>query len=181
MSRRLAPAMLLGLLSLAPLCAQDNGYLFNACVHVTISRTPFYPDINFYGALHMRDLQYPVANPQYKASWQIKMVPEDPGLAAQLAPLSAQIATGHVTAKGTPAGHMILQFASSMGDWQVEITPMDSTLRQHIGTVAADSSLNGDAGIQTLTFMVGSDSLSITAMQLAGAQGQQFFWQRPAK
>jgi len=56
---------------------------------------------------------------------------------------------------------------------------MDSTLRQHIAAAANDPTLNGDAGVQTLAFTIGSDSLSITAIQLAGAQGQQFFWQRP--
>jgi hypothetical protein len=75
MFRRFAPILLLGLSSLVPLCAQDNGYFFNAAVRVTVSRTPFYPDINFYGALRMHDLQYPVANPEYKAWWQLTMVP----------------------------------------------------------------------------------------------------------
>lgn len=176
MTRKFAPAVLLGLISLAPLCAQDNGYVFNGSVRATVA--PLYPDINFYGAVHMNDLQYPVPNPQYKAWWQLTMVPEDPSATAQLAVLSAQIATGHVIASATPAGHMVLQFGSSLGSWQIEITPMDSTLRQHIAAAASDPNLNGDAGIQTLTFMVGTDSITITAVQPAATQGQQFFWER---
>jgi len=180
MLRRFALIILLGFLPLVPLGAQDNGYWFNACAKVTISRLPFYPDIYFYGVLQMHDLQYPVANPAYKAWWQITLVPEDTGVPAQLAGLG-RTATGHVTATGTPAGHMILQFATQMGNVQIEATPIDSTLRQHIASVANNPSLNGDAGVQTLTFVVGSDSVTITAMQPAGAEGQQFFWQRPAK
>jgi len=176
MIQKFAPAVLLGLLSLTALCAQDNGYDFHGSVRVTVA--PVYPDINFYGAMHMRDLQYPVANPQYKAWWQITLVPEDPAATVQLAKLSAQITTGHVTAMGTPAGHMILQFGSSLGDWKVDITPMDVTLRQHIAAVASDTSLNGDAGVQTVTYMVGSDSITVTAVQMANADGQQFFWQQ---
>lgn len=181
MFRRFVPILLLSLSSLAPLCAQDNGYFFNASVRVTISRAPFNPDINFYGALRMHDLQFPVANPEYKAWWQLTVVPEDPALAAQLATLSARISTGPVTASGTHAGHMILQFGSQIGNWNVDITPLDSILREHIRLVADDPNLNGNHGIQTMTFMVGDDSLSITAMQLAGAEGQQFFWQRERK
>lgn len=176
MFRRFA---LLGLLSIAPLCAQDNGYFFNAAVRVTISRSPFYPDLNFYGAMRMRDLQYPVGNPEYKAWWQITMVPEDPAFAAQVAALSAKVSNGHVTATGTHAGHMILAFTSPMGNWSLDITPMDPAIRQHIASVADDPTLNGDAGVQTITFMVGNDSMTVTAMQLAGAGGEQFFWQRP--
>lgn len=176
MLRKLAPAMLLGFLSLTPLCAQDNGYAFHGSVRVNIS--PIYPDINFYGAFRMQDLQYPVANPQYKAWWQITLVPEDPAVTAQLAMLSAQISTGHVMAAATTAGHMILQFSSSLGDWKVDITPMDVTLRQHIAADANNVSLNGDAGIQTLTYMVGSDSITVTAVQMANTEGTQFFWQR---
>ena len=176
MLRKLAPAMLLGLLSLSPLCAQDNGYVFHGSVRVTVG--VLFPDINFYGALQMHDLQYPVANPQYKAWWQITLVPEDPTVIAQLAVLSAQVKTGHVTATATPAGHMILQFGSSLGDWKVDITPMDVTLRQYIASDASNAGLNGDAGVQTLTYMVGNDSITVTAVQLANAEGQQFFWQR---
>jgi hypothetical protein len=176
MIRKFAPAVLLGLLSLTPLWAQDNGYDFHGSVRLKVG--VLYPDINFYGAIHMHDLQYPVANPQYKAWWQIILVPEDPAVTTQLAKLSAQIATGHVSAMGTPAGHMILQFGSSLGDWKVDITPIDVTLRQHIAAVASDASLNGDAGVQTVTYMVGSDSITVTAVQMAKADGQQFFWQR---
>jgi len=176
MLRKLAPAMLLGLLSLTPLCGQDSGYVFHGSVRVTIA--PLYPDINFYGAMQMHDLQYPMANPQYKAWWQIALVPEDPAVTAQLTLLSAQVTTGHVRATATPAGHMILQFGSSLGDWKVDITPMDVTLRQHIAAEASNTNLNGDAGVQTLTYMVGNDSITVTAVQLANADGQQFFWQR---
>ena len=173
---KLAPALLLGLSFLTPLCAQDNAYVFHGSVRVTVGL--LFPDINFYGAIQMHDLQYPVANPQYKAWWQITLVPEDPAAIAQLAVLSAQVKTGHVTAMATPAGHMILQFGSSLGDWKVDITPMDVTLRQHIASDATNPSLNGDAGVQTLTYVVGADSLTVTAVQLAAADGQQFFWQR---
>jgi hypothetical protein len=179
MLKTLAPLALLGLVPLAPLRAQDSGYWFNAAARITISRTPFYPDINFYGALQMRDLQFPVANPDYKAWWQITMVPEDPTVAAQLAGPLGRVATGHVTATGTRAGHMILQFSTQMGAWQIDITPFDSTLRQYIAASADNPNLNGDAGVQSLSIVVGSDSMSITAIQLAGTEGQQFFWQRP--
>jgi hypothetical protein len=98
-----------------------------------------------------------------------------------LATLAAKIFAGHVTASGTTAGHMILQFGSQMGNWNLDITPLDSTLREHIRSVANDPSLNGDAGIQTITFMVGDDNLSITSIQPAGAEGQEFFWRRGSK
>jgi hypothetical protein len=176
MYRKFAPALLLGLVSLTPLCAQDNGYSFHGSVRVTIA--PIYPETNFYGAFRMQDLQYPVANPLYKAWWQITLVPEDPTVTAQLALLSAQVTTGHVTASATTAGHMILQFGSSLGNWTVDVTPMDVTLRQHIAADAANAALNGDAGIQTVTYMVGSDSITVTAVQPAKEQGHQFFWQR---
>lgn len=181
MVRRFWLILLPSLLSLAPLCAQDNGFFFHAAVRVTISRAPFNPDIDFYGSFRMHDLQFPVANPEYKAWWQVELVPEDPAMAAQLAKLTASVFTGHVIATGTHAGHMILQFSSAIGNWRLDITPMDSTLRQSIAALADDPSLNGDAGIQTLTFMVGSDSLSVTAMQLAAAEGPAFFWKRPSE
>jgi len=107
------------------------------------------------------------------------MVPEDPALAAQLAGALERSSVGHVTASGTHAGHMILQFTTKMGNWQLDIIPLDTTLRQYIASVADDASLNGDAGVQTLSFVVGTDSMSITAVQPAGAEGQQFFWLRP--
>jgi hypothetical protein len=168
-----------GLLLMPHLRAQDNGYFFNACVRATISRAPFYPNIEFYGALRMRDLQFPVANPEYKAWWQINMVPEDPALAAQLAGVLGRSSVGHVTASGTQAGHMILQFTSQMGNWQLDIIPLDTTLRQYIASVANEPNFNADAGIQTLAFVVGSDSVSVTAVQPTSAEGQPFFWQRP--
>jgi hypothetical protein len=176
MIRKFAPAILLGLLCLTPLCAQDNAFIFNGSVRVIIA--PLYPDINFYGATQMHDLQFPVANPRYKAWWQLTMVPEDPTVTAQLTKLSAQVVTGHVSATGTPSGHMILQFGSSLGDWKVDITPMDVSLRQQIAAEASNPALNGDAGVQILTFVVGSDSITVTAMQMANTEGQQFFWQR---
>jgi hypothetical protein len=181
MLRHFAPLTLLTLLSFAPLKAQDNGLFFNASARVTISRAPFGPDLNFYGALRMRNLLYPVADPQYQAWWEVTIVPEDPDIATQLGVLSAQISAGHVSASGTPTGHMMLQFGSQLGAWQINITPLDATLRQHIAVAAQDLSLNGDVGVQVLTFMVGNDSMTITGIQLAGTQGQQFFWQRSRK
>ncbi len=176
MIRKFAPAALLGVLCLAPLSAQDNGFLFGGGVRCNVALSS--SEVNFYGALQMRDLQYPVANPQYKASWQITFVPEDSTVTKQLASLSAQIWAGHVTATGTTAGHMTLQFGSSLGNWTLDITPMDPTLRQYIAQVASDPKLNGDAGVQVLTYVVGTDSITVTAVQPANTEGALFFWQR---
>jgi hypothetical protein len=119
---------------------------------------------------------------QYDGGWSlIRSALEFFFLAYHLIPPAIICPARSPTPSGTHAGHMILQFGSQIGNWNVDITPLDSTLREHIRSVADDPDLNGNHGIQTLTFMVGDDSLSITAMQLAGAEGQQFFWQRERK
>ena len=69
MFQRFAPILFLGLASLAPLCAQDNGYFFNAAVRATISRSPFYPDIYFYGALPRKLHDFMLQGRQFAWHW----------------------------------------------------------------------------------------------------------------